>query len=353
MGFLDSVGAGEVATRLTADMNLVQDGISEKIGLAVGGLGAFVASLAIAFARSWRLALVMLSLPVAITAWMITTGIAMRNAQVMSTNLYATTASFAEEAISSLRNVAAYGLQRRFVQKYEVSLAPATKAEFRAKSMVGLLVGGIMGLVLAAFALSSWAGSKFLNHGLITVAEMVTVLFASVIAGVAFGQVAPHFSAFGSAGAAANRITAVIQRRPTLTETHASQASRPPTQPATLKGSIEFQGVKLVYPLRRNQMVMDDLTLTIPAGKTTAIVGPSGSGKSSFLYLLERFYLPLRGRILIDSHDLRDLDIQWVRSNMKLVTQDPFLFNMTIFDNIAFGLNGSDKPAVSTGIFCL
>lgn len=346
MAFLDSLGAGEVAARITADMNLVQDGISQKVGLAIGGLGSFISALVIAFVKSWRLALVMLCLPVSITIWMVITGTSMKKEMVKSSKLHASTASFAEEAISAINNVAAYGLQKRFSKKYETSLMPATTSDFKAKSFMGLLLGGMMSLVLSAFALACWAGSRFMTAGDITTSEIVTVLFASVIAGVAFGQITPHLESFGSAGTAANRIISTIERKPkVLHDINGSSHSRP-DKSRQISGQIGFRNVQLVYPARRNQVILDDFTLDIPAGQTTAIVGPSGSGKSSLFYLLERFYLPLQGSISIDGQDISEIDLKWLRTKMRVVTQDPFLFKTTIFENIAFGLVGTDHDTV-------
>ena len=344
MAFLDSVGAGEAATRITVDLNLVQDGVSQKVGLTIVGFSGFVAALVISFIRSWRLALVMLSVPFVITTWMIVVGTKMKMAQQLSTNLYSNAATFAEEAISSTRNVAAYGLQKHFVSRYGDSLVPAAKADFHAKGTMGVFIGGMMWMMLSSFALAGWAGSRFMEAGDINIAEIVTVLFTSAIAGVSFGNIAPHLQAFGAAAAAANRILAAVQRQPPAgLETNHGTGKRIDQ----LQGNIHFEDVKLVYPSRTSQLIMEHLTLDIPAGKTTAIVGPSGTGKSSIMYLLQRFYMPLGGQILVDGHDLKDLDLHWLRSKMKIVNQDPFLFSGTIFDNIALGLVGTDMEHVS------
>ncbi|KAK2589712.1 hypothetical protein QQS21_012609 [Conoideocrella luteorostrata] len=338
MAFLDSLGAGEVAARTTSDMNLIQDGISQKVGLTLSGIGSFVAALVIAFVKSWRLALVMLCLPVGIIAWMMLTGTRMKKQMVNSAKLNATTASFAEEAISSISNVAAYGLQNRFAQKYDSSLSSATQSDFLGKSYMALLIGGIMGMTLSGFALACWAGSRFMAAGHIGTSEIVTVLFASVIAGVAFGQITPHLESFGAAGTAANRVIAAIERESVV------QSCSNTSDNKTFRrvfGHIEFRDVQLVYPARRNQTVLSGFSLDIPAGKTTAVVGPSGSGKSSLFYLLQRFYLPLHGSITLDGDNLDELDLCWLRSKMTVATQDPFLFNISVFDNIALGLAGS------------
>lgn len=329
-------------------MNLVQDGISQKVGLTVNQLSAFVTGLVIAFVRSWRLALVMLSLPFAIIFLAGGVGGRMKAALATSLEIYASTASFAEEAISSLRNVAAYGSQRRFVKKYEASLVPAAKADMRAKALMGVMLGGAMAMMLSSFALAPWAGSFFYNSGDITMAELITVLFAIIISAASFAAVAPNIQAFVTAGAAANRIFATIERSPCIEADSADGIKLD-----TLQGHITFKGLKLVYPSRTNQMVMDDFTLDVPAGKTTAVVGPSGSGKSSLFYLLQTFYLPLHGQVSIDGHDIKDFNLRWLRSRMRMVSQEPFLFDTTVFDNIAFGFVGTEFEHVSGLPDCL
>lgn len=334
IAFFDALGAGEIATRITADMNVVQDGVSQKVGLAISGLSGFVAAEVIAFVSCWRLALVMLALPLVITTWMMVIGGGMKKALTESVNTYAASASFAEEVISSMRNVAAYGSQKRLMKKYDASLVHAAQQDFKGKSMFGGFIGGLMGFMLSAFALATWAGSRFMANGDATVGQVVTVLMTSAIASVSFGQVAPHLQAFGSAGASANRIFAAIQRRPAIQSDSGEKLDH-------VVGHLEFRDIKFVYPSRQTQLVLEDFSLDIPAGETVAIVGPSGSGKSSLFSLLERFYSPLRGRIVLDGHDIQALDLRWLRSQMKIVSQESFLFNTTIFENIAYGLVGT------------
>lgn len=345
--FLDSLGTGEITTQITADMNVVQEGISQKVGLIVQGLATFVSALIISFIRSWRLALVMLSLPIVVTIFMVVVGLRMKNAQGAALAMFASAASFAEEAISSMRNVAAYGSQQRFAKRYDASLVPAMQADFRAKILLGVFVGGLMSIMLSSFALACWAGHLFLDAGDITTAQIVTVQFAMMTGAVLFGNIAPNLQALGLASAAANRIFAVIDREATVLLDAPDS-----TKPDRVQGHIEFRDVKLVYPARKSQLVLNGFSLDVPAGKTTAVVGPSGSGKSSLLHLVQRFYSPLRGHLLIDGHDVKDLNLRWLRSKMRMVSQDSFLFNTTVFENIAFGLVGTEYENVSVHFFC-
>ncbi|KJR86139.1 ATP-binding protein cassette, subfamily B (MDR/TAP), member 1 [Sporothrix schenckii 1099-18] len=335
--FLDALGTGAVTTQITADMNAVQEGVSQKVGLIVQGVATFVSALVVSFLRSWRLALVMLSLPVAVTAFMVVVGVRMKGAQGAALARFADAASFAEEAIASMRTVAAYGVQRRFARRYDAALAPALRADVRAKSWLGVLIGGMMCMMLSSFALACWAGHLFLAAGRITTAQIVTVQFAMMTGAVLFGNIAPHLQAVGLAATAANRIFAVIDRTPTI-DADAPDA----VTPDRLDGHIEFRAVQLVYPARIGHLVLDSISLDVPAGSTVAVVGPSGSGKSSLVHLLQRFYAPLRGQVLVDGRNIEDVRLRWLRCKMRMVSQEPFLFDATVFDNIAYGLVGTE-----------
>lgn len=104
---------------------------------------------------------------------------------------------------------------------------------------------------------------------------------------------------------------------------------------------MEVRNIRFAYPSRPDDEILRGLDLDIPAGKTTALVGASGSGKSTIIGLLERWYEQSEGAITIDGIDIRDLDIQWLRQNVRLVMQEPTLFSGTIFDNVAYGLIGT------------
>ena len=102
-------------------------------------------------------------------------------------------------------------------------------------------------------------------------------------------------------------------------------------------GEVEFKNIKFAYPSRPENIVCKSLSLKIPAGKTVALVGPSGCGKSTVLSLLQRFYDPIGGEILLDGVTIDKLQLKWLRSQMALVSQEPSLFSTTVKENIVFG----------------
>jgi len=108
-----------------------------------------------------------------------------------------------------------------------------------------------------------------------------------------------------------------------------------------LRGTIELKNIKHIYPSRPEVVVMDGVDLVVPAGKVTALVGASGSGKSTIVGLVERFYDPVGGDVFLDGKNIKDLNLRWLRENISLVQQEPVLFSTTIYENIRYGLLGA------------
>ena len=109
-----------------------------------------------------------------------------------------------------------------------------------------------------------------------------------------------------------------------------------------MTGNIEFRDVSFRYPARPKLRILRHFNLACDSGATTALVGPSGSGKSTTVGLMQRFYDPLVGSVHLDGHDIRTLNVRWLRSFMGIVQQEPVLFNRSIRDNIAYGDNSRD-----------
>jgi ATP-binding cassette subfamily B (MDR/TAP) protein 1 len=117
--------------------------------------------------------------------------------------------------------------------------------------------------------------------------------------------------------------------------------------PDTCNGHIEVEKIDFAYPARPDIPVLNGLSLSVPANKTMALVGASGSGKSTIIGLLEQWYRQAEGTIRLDGTDIRELNLRWLRTNMRLVQQEPTLFSGSVYDNVAFGLYGTEKSDLS------
>ena len=144
----------------------------------------------------------------------------------------------------------------------------------------------------------------------------IRVVFAALIAATSVSSIAPQITAFVNASAAASELFSVLDKRSELDPLDVSGK-----MPSKCHGSIEITNLAFSYPSRPNAPVLRDFNLSIPAGKTTALVGASGSGKSTVVGLLERWYIPSSGSILLDGVDLSEYNVQWLRSRVRLVQQ--------------------------------
>lgn len=137
---------------------------------------------------------------------------------------------------------------------------------------------------------------------------------------------------FFEASSAGDRIMEVINRVPKIDSNNPNGHKL-----EKVRGEVEFKNVKFVYPSRPETSIFNDFCLRVPSGKTVALVGGSGSGKSTVISLLQRFYDPVAGEILIDGVSIDKLQVKWLRSQMGLVSQEPALFATSIKENILFG----------------
>jgi ATP-binding cassette subfamily B (MDR/TAP) protein 1 len=336
IAYFDNLGAGEITTRITADTNLIQDGISEKVGLTLTALATFVTAFIIAYVKYWKLALICTSTIVCLILVMGGGSRFIVKFSKQSLQSYAVGGSVAEEVISSIRTATAFGTQERLAEQYETHLKVAEKYGVRLQIILAMMVGGMFGIMYLNYGLGFWMGSRFLVDGEVGAGQVLTILLAILIGSFSLGNVAPNAQAFTSAVAAAAKIFSTIDRESPL-----NPQSTAGEVLDHVEGSIELRNVKHIYPSRPEVTVMDDVSLFIPAGKTTALVGPSGSGKSTIIGLVERFYNPVRGEVLLDGHDTQTLNLRWLRQQVSLVSQEPILFATTIFENIRFGLIGS------------
>lgn len=161
------------------------------------------------------------------------------------------------------------------------------------------------------------------------------------MAGVLLGQSAPFAASVIQAKAVSTRIYATLDHVSPLDPLADSGMILP-----SFAGDIEFQDVRFAYPSRQSEPVMDGFNLLIKAGTSMAIVGSSGAGKSTLLALIQRWYDPLQGNVMLGGHNVRQLNLRWMRSKVGLVEQEPLLFDTSIHDNIVYGL-GAEADQVS------
>lgn len=336
IAFFDKLGAGEITTRITADTNLVQDGISEKIALTLTAVATFFTAFVIAFVKYWKLTLILSSTVFAITAIMGGGSSFIIRYNKQSLESYALGGTVAEEVISSIRNATAFSTQDKLARQYDKHLTEAEKWGLKLKIALAIMIGGMFTVIYLNYGLSFWQGSRYLVAGEMNLPDVLTIMLAIMIGAFSLGNVAPNAQAFTTSVAAAGKIFNTIDRISPL-----DPKSEKGDKLNHVEGTIELRDIKHIYPSRAEVVVMKDVNLIVPAGKTTALVGASGSGKSTIVGLVERFYDPVGGEVYLDGHKVSSLNLRWLRQQMSLVSQEPTLFGTTIYGNILHGLIGT------------
>ncbi|KAJ5496532.1 Multidrug resistance protein sirA [Penicillium fimorum] len=336
IALFDDIGTGQMLAQLGADLNTIQDAVSHKLSLTLSAVGTLIATYIVSFALNWKLTFILTwSFFLSLALLYAGNRIAIRYS-TRSMEAQATGSSIAEEALGSIRSTTALGLQPTVLDSYDRCLGISQTAGFTLKALMGAMVAITVGTGYLNVALAFWQGSRFLVDQQTSFMAVVAITLITKSAAFCVLGVGQNAETFTNAAAAAQRLFQIIRRKSPIDST----ASVGDTL-EDIRGGIEFHNIKHVYPMRPNIVITEDLSLSFPAGKTTAVVGPSGSGKSTISKLLLRFYEPLQGHITLDGHDTKKLNVRWLRRQLRLVNQEPSLFDTTIQENIEYGFIGT------------
>ncbi|KAJ1553462.1 ATP-binding cassette, sub-B (MDR TAP), member 4, partial [Cladochytrium tenue] len=332
MGWFDKAEEGSLTTRLAQDTQLIQEGISEKFGSVVMSGAQFIAGFVIAFVKGWKLAVIVLvSFPLmALVGFIMIRVIVARVRQ--GQDAYAMAGAVAEQVIAGIRTVYAFNLQSRFQDKYDERLEAAEKADVSKGFALGIGFGAFLCIVYLTNALAFYYGSTLVVNGSFAVADVLVVFFSMLMGTFAVIAIPNNLAAVSSARGAALKIYTTIDRLPTI-----DPYSDDGIKANDVVGNIEFKNVKFNYPSRADVPILHDFSLKVHSGQTVAFVGSSGSGKSTCVGLIQRFYDAIDGEVLFDGHNIKDYNLKWLRSQIGVVSQEPVLFNLTIKQNILLG----------------
>ncbi|KAK4442563.1 P-loop containing nucleoside triphosphate hydrolase protein [Podospora aff. communis PSN243] len=346
IAFFDSSGtdsAGSITSHITTNASLVNQGISEKLGLAVQATSTFFAAFVVAFSVQWKLTLITLGI---VPAIIIVTAICMAidtSQETQIIGIYSRAGTLAEEVLSTIRTAHAFWAYPKLSRKYEAILDEARAVGRKKGPNYAVLFSTEFFCVYSGYALAFWQGLRMYRGGEIEdPGRIVTVIFAVLLAAQALTQIAPQSVVISKAAAAAHQLFQVIDR-----ESKIDSLGEEGWKLEECKGDVEFKSVGFAYPSRRDVMVLKGLSVRMPAGKTTAIVGASGSGKSTIVGLIERWFEPLDGEVLLDGRPVGGYNLRWLRTNIRLVQQEPVMFNGTVFENVANGLSGTAMADLS------
>ncbi|XP_054978347.1 bile salt export pump isoform X1 [Sorex araneus] len=333
MGWFDCNSVGELNTRFSDDINKVNDAIADQMAIFIQRMTTSICGFLLGFYQGWKLTLVIISVSPLIGIGAAIIGLSVSKFTDHELKAYAKAGSVADEVISAIRTVAAFGGEKKEVERYENNLVFAQRWGIRKGIVMGFFTGFMWCLIFFCYALAFWYGSKLvLEDGEYSAGTLVQIFLSVIVGALNLGNASSCLEAFATGRAAATNIFETIDRKSII-----DCMSEDGYKLDRIKGEIEFHNVTFHYPSRPDVKILNNLSMVVKSGEMTAVVGSSGAGKSTALQLIQRFYDPSKGMVTLDGHDIRSLNIQWLRAQIGIVEQEPVLFSTTIAENIRYG----------------
>ncbi|KAF8407097.1 hypothetical protein HHK36_006222 [Tetracentron sinense] len=333
VGFFDSQEAttSEIINSISKDTLLIQELLSEKVPIFIMHTSVFMSGLGFSGYFSWRLFLVAFPMLILLIIPGIIYGKYLLYLSKKSYKEYSKANSIVEQALSSIKTVYSFTAERRIIERYSAILDQTEKLGIKQGIAKGLAVGST-GISFAIWAFLAWYGSHLVMYKGESGGRIYAAGITFILSGLSLGMALPDLKYFTEASVAATRIFARIDRVPKIDGEDMKGLVL-----EQIRGELEFEHVKFTYPSRPDSTVLKDFNLKVQAGKTVALVGASGSGKSTAIALVQRFYDADDGIVKIDGVDIKSLQLKWIRGKMGIVSQEHALFGTSIKENIMFG----------------
>ena len=362
-GFFDTHKTGDLSSRLNNDCSTVSNALSLNINVAARNLVNALGVLAFMFALSWPLTLVTLaSLPPTLLVSKVY-GRYFKQISKKTQKALAEATTVAEETLSSVFAVRAFAGEPFASRDFRDRLAEFKRQNAREARYVVTYTFCLTATPMLVTVLVLWYGGMLVLRGELNPGALVSFMLYQQQLTSCFSAVADVFTAVTTALGAAEKVLELIaskpafdtwplsarSRRETVAEPTLDGRAEPVARPSSCEGFLELEDVTFAYPSRPEKLVLRGVSLKVNAGETVAFVGPSGGGKSSIVNLIERFYQPTGGRILLDGNDIATLHPRWFKRRVAIVAQEPALFDRSVRRNIVFGLEKGRYLLASSG----
>ncbi|CAF3747797.1 unnamed protein product [Rotaria sordida] len=345
IGWFDCLNAGELSSRLIDDLDNIREGIGFRVADFFCLLSRIIATLVFSFYTGWKLTLVFLSIsPLIVLSFNLLIRVIVRYT-VLELQAYSTANSIAQEVLGAIRTVTAFSGQKKETERYKKNLTEGRRIGIQKGIMLGVTQGLVNIVLYGGIAIIFWYGPYLIRTECenYSAGHWMVIFISCLTSTFALANLIPNIQSFAEALGSGAYVFEIIKR-----ESKINVFKNDGDTPSKFTGDIEFKNVQFKYPSRQEAPILNGLNVKIPSGKTVALCGPSGCGKSTAIQLIQRFYDPDYGQIMLDGHDIRSINLKWLRSNIGIVSQEPVLFFGTIEDNIRYGkLDATEEEIIA------
>lgn len=330
--YFETTKSGDIMSRLTTDTTLLQSIVGSSLSMAIRSALMLIGALFMLFATNIKLTLIVLCAVPFILVPILVYGRKVRTLSRQSQDSMSDVGSYAGEAIEHIKTVQSYTQESAEKASFKNEVEQAFAIGRRRIQQRATLIAGVIIIVFGAITGMLWVGGSDVISGHMSGGDLGAFVFYAILVASSLATISEVIGELQRAAGATERLIEILQAKSLIQASYVTSLNA-----GSLAAQITVKDVCFNYPSRPNQAATKHLNLTIEQGKVLALVGPSGAGKSTLFELLQRFYDPQSGKILLDNVDIRDLSPQDLRQQMAIVPQQPALFSSDVMHNIRYG----------------